>query len=221
MKNMFKKVLSVALAIGLLGVMVVPAQAMAAVNINIIDLTKPSEDFIVSEPMTLEEMAKVFAEDMGISLEEAIKVLSDDGDVSEKNGIQQISPQATVNRTISYTLNVNAVYKPQLRFYCQTSESGSQWGIVQIKTVTMNKFSTVAGYTNMAKYWDGNIYSELNNAYTIFFIIDGYFHNFGDTSVSGTLNINIGQWGSVDFGFTHTYDIYEYHYEEKTWVLQS
>lgn len=222
MKNIFKKILSTTLTLGLLGVMLAPSQAMAVVKVDTIDLSKPSENVIVSEPMTFEEMACIYAENKGVSIEEARRDLGGYSDSHEKNGLQGISPQALTFRTIKQFVSVTTEYKPTIEYYCQTSESGSYWGIIEIRSTDLNRRSTVPGFETVTKLFEGYIKSELESAYQIYYIINGdFYNNASDMEVSGNVTIGIKQIGELSFDLTVPLGHYSYCYKSGRITLQS
>ncbi len=96
-----------------------------------------------------------------------------------------------------------------MKFYCETSESGSFWGIVEILNVGMDR-----EYNGITKQYGGTIYTILEDAGTIFWIVNGDFFNDGTTTVGGGVSIGIDEFATVNFEATYSTDHYGYCYEE-------
>lgn len=160
----------------------------------------------VSEPMTAQEMAEEFAKDVNISIEDAYEQL----------GIEQSQAKdtrATKYRTLGATVDVTDSYKPTAKFYCMTSESGNYWGIVEIKNVTLDRT-----YNGNSKQFSGQVYANLENAYTIYYSVSGDFYNNGTTTV--TSSGSVGAAGtSVSYGVSESSNHYKTIYYENRLVV--
>jgi hypothetical protein len=218
--KLLKKLMKSILTLGLLGILVFPVNAMAVESSNIINILEPSENVIISEPMTFDEMAQLIAEDEGVSLEEAETILGGRNSTSNEN-VSSMSIQSTAYRTISRILPVTTTYKPQLRYYCQTSESGSFWGIVEILDIQMNRYSTVPGYTTVSKQFEGSVYSQLLNGYQIKFTVNGDFYHNGTTTGGGEVSIKVTEFFTINFSISNASSFYKYYYEEGVITTQS
>ena len=75
----------------------------------------------VSEPMTFEQMVKHYAQVAEYSYEEALLKFSETSAMNSKS--------SDTYRILSVRLDVASGYKHKIDFYCETSESGSYWGI--------------------------------------------------------------------------------------------
>lgn len=154
--------------------------------------------------MTFDELASEYAADTGISLKKAKEELNP--------GIQLFSSKVdNTYRTISCSLHVSSSYKPTLRYYCQTTESGSFHGIKKILSINMNRQYKGKSYTFV-----GNVYSHLRDPNKIFFIVNGDFYKEGSGTINGGLNLSVGQKATVSFGASYTLDHYKYFYVEDT-----
>lgn len=184
---------------------------------GIIDLNAENGDFIASDAMSYEDMAKVIAKDQNISVKKAKAMMgTEEKMVSQSvNSSDTVIIQATMYRTITATLNVSSTYKPTLNFYCKTSESGGYWGILSILNVSMNR-----QYNSTSKQFSGNVYSNLQSAYEIYYVVDGDFYNNGTTTVSGGAEITIGKYGNINFSISNSSNFYKYFYEAKLMTLQ-
>lgn len=172
-----------------------------------LDTIETSDDMEISDPMTYEEIVLEYANDFDMSIEEAKAELQPDNQLFSAPGLY-----ANNYRTLTQTLTVTSAYKPQLKFYCQTSESsGSFRGIKKIMTVNMNRNYRGKSYT-----FGGSVYTHLRDANRIFYIVNGDFYRNGTTTVNGGVNIPIGGKATVSFGASYTSDHFKYFYKEGT-----
>lgn len=163
------------------------------------------ENASISKPMTFEQLVHQYASDSGITYEEAKKIFN----YYPESSISLYSDTKTYN-TITTTLNVSNNYKPSLRYYCMTSEYKGGWhGIVKILAVNMNR-----GYNGKSYAFGGTVYSHLVNANKIFYIVNGDFYSNSTSTITSSINIGIGQKGSVSFGVSSTSNHYKYFYVE-------
>ncbi|WP_438495772.1 hypothetical protein [Paenibacillus sp. IHBB 3054] len=178
--------------------------------VQTIDLQKGfenlSDDIIVSEVLTFDELVSRMAEKQGITEDEASSILINNyGAGNTEESRSNVARLATF-RTLSKQLLEFNGYRPSLEFYCETSESGSFHGIVKILNTTLNPINN-----NTAKVFNGTIYVNLENASKIHYIVSGKFYhngviqsvtgNFG-ISVGGVLNIGISATGNTNLYYT-------------------
>lgn len=119
------------------------------------------------------------------------------------------SLRSSTFRTFSDRVDVNDNYRPSVKFYCQTSEGGGFLGIVKILNVGMNRKNN-----GMTKQFGGTIYTNLENAGTIYWSVDGNFYNNGTTTCSGGVNVGIDDFASVNFNVSHSTDFYDSCWDE-------
>ena len=162
-------------------------------EIHIINEEVPFDE--VSEPMTYDEMITQIAMNEGITFEEA----------ERKLGPQSRDARLGTYRTLYQTIVVTSVYKPQLRFYVETSESGSFHGILSIEYVNMNR-----AYNGISKQFSGTVAYVLTDPNNIHYSIDGDFFNNGSTTTSLGGSVNIGGFGSSSFTVSSTTSHYAY-----------
>lgn len=168
---------------------------------NYIDLDKAK----ISEPMTLEQLVHQYASDSGITYEKAKRIFN----YYPESNISLYSDTNTYN-TVYTTLNISNDYKPTLRYYCMTSEYKGGWhGIIKILAVNINR-----GYKGKSYAFGGSVYSHLVNGNKIFYIVNGDFYNNSTSTVTSSINIGLGQKGSVSFGVSSTSNHYKYYYVE-------
>ncbi|EPM8160299.1 hypothetical protein ABQD66_05060 [Enterococcus hirae] len=104
---------------------------------------------------------------------------------------------------------VNKAYKPTMRFYCETSESGHFRAIKRIVAINL-----VREDQEVAKAFSGTVYVNLEEANRIYYIVNGDFFNQGTTSwqIGSTSGVD----SALDLRFT-TKDAgshYQYSYSE-------
>lgn len=193
------------LSIGLIIEKPVTAQATespASIESQILN----TDDMIVSEPMTFDELVATYSKDANISLEEAYKQVTPN--FPEQNS--EVSTLAIKQyRTLTQRLTVNSVYKTELKFYCQTSESGNFRGIIKVLSVSMNR-----QYNNLNKQFGESVYTHLQNANRIFYRVEGDFYNNRTTTFNGGINLSVGKSASFSFGASHSSNHYGYIYQE-------
>lgn len=83
--------------------------------------------------------------------------------------------------------------RPKIRFYCEVSTSGTYVGIYEIKRVSLE---------NCGKNFKGEIYANLENAYTIYWEVNGDFFKHGNPQVNGSISLNLGEEGTIEFGLS-------------------
>ena len=168
-----------------------------------------SQNVSVSGVMSYSQMLNSIAKDNNITTKEVSKSLQQNNSFLDSN---MLEANATY-RSIGVSFAVNGSYQPTLRFYCQTSESSTMWGIVKIVNINMDR-----SYNGMSKQFKGTVYANLQDAGTIFWTVNGDFYNNGTTTVSGSggASIDVGGAGSVDFSASSSYasNHYAYCYKE-------
>lgn len=183
-----------------------PIITHAAVNSN----AKVTNFDSVSGPMTFEQMIRYYAQVAECSYEEALLNFSKTSAMNSKS--------SDTYRILSVILDVDPGYKPKIDFYCETSESGSYWGILSVYSVQLDRRYSTSVNPNLetTKQFNGSIDTWLRNAYTIEYIINGDFFNNGTTSVTGEFGaeIGIGESAKVTYGasVTVTSNHYKYFY---------
>ena len=177
-------------------------------DIQLMDITDPTIN--KSAVMTFDEISKEISDDLEISLTDAQNMI--DQNNTDKS---RISAQAATYRTLSQQFTVTSTYRPTMRFYCETTESGLYHGIMKILTVNM-----VRGYNGITKQFSGNVYVNLERGDRIFYIVNGDFYNNGTTTFNAGVNIGIGESRSVSFGVSNSSNHYAYRYIESYYNWQ-
>lgn len=178
-----------------------------AENDNTYDANSNTEEIMVSEVMTFNEMVECYAKEMGISLIQAYKEFSINDNVS------LVEAKAATYRELAVGLGVTETYRPSIRFYCNTSESGNYWGITSIYKVTLNRT-----YNGISKQFDGEVDAWLRSAYQIEWMANGDFYNnatqsfgasvTGDFKLNDSIHIDFGVSGSTS---SNHYAYYYWH----------
>lgn len=179
-----------------------------------LDVNDPSVE--VSEVLTFDEIVEAISKDSNISKKEAADHIISTFKQSNSNSMQSLSTSeasaqaaAATYRTLTSSFAVDNVYKPALNFYCQTSEYGSFRGIVKILNVDMNRKTSY-----MSKTFNGTVFTHLENANSIFWIVNGDFYNNGTISVNTGVSIGVGSSATVNFGVSGNISHYGYVYKE-------
>lgn len=142
---------------------------------NVIDLT--ADDVTVSEPMNYSEVVARCAEINNISEGKMKSQLNKN--VYSVNSLRN----SGTYRELRVSLNVRSDYKPQLSFFCNTSEYGNYWGITDIFSIQM-----IRDYRGTSKQFSGNIEGYLRSAAKILYIVNGDFYNNGTTTVTAEVS---------------------------------
>lgn len=161
------------------------------------------ENTIIGPLMTYDEMIEEIAETNGISVEQAQSEMVG----SNPNNLR--AARAKQYRTLSQQFTVNSKYKPTMRFYCETTESGGFRAIKKIERVEM-----IRGYKGLSKQFGGSVYVNLEDPNIIFYIVNGDFYNNGSTTYEAGVNIGLGKNASVGFKASSTSSHYQYRYVE-------
>lgn len=170
---------------------------------GIVSLNEENPTTTVSPLMTFEEMVQEVADTNHITIEQAEKELGGNSTKTFR------AAQAKQYRTLSQQFSVNSKYKPTMRFYCETSESGWFRGIKKILRVEM-----IRGYKGLSKQFGGSVYVNLEDPNLIFYIVNGDFYNNGSTTYSAGVNLGVGKSASIGFKASKTTNHYQYRYVE-------
>lgn len=177
-----------------------------------IDVNAEADNITVSEPMSYTEMVSHYATTTGLSYDEALKCFP----VNVENAK---SDRPATYRELTVTLKVaKDEYEPKIAFYVNTSES-RYWAIKSIYHVTL-----LREYNGIVKQFNGELNFWLRGLYQIEYSINGDFHNYGTTTTSGGVNLDLGlnEIGSIKFSFSasDSNSFYKYFYEHETVVYQ-
>ncbi|MFB5678005.1 hypothetical protein ACE3NQ_12435 [Paenibacillus terreus] len=172
-----------------------------------LDPENRSDDVIISDVMTFDEIVKEMSEDMNISISEASSI------VKNSNGMNSLSDAqlaAATYRTFSKYLDVSPVYQPQIKFYCETTEGGGSFrGIVQIVNYQMDRRDG-----NVTKQFSGTLFAHLEHANKIHWIVNGDFYHNGNTNISGGGSIGLKGMGEITFSISGDANHFTYFYDD-------
>jgi len=165
---------------------------------SVIDITKESEDVVISDVLSFDELVEIIAQDKNISIDQAKneimasqrKKLSKGNRVltsSELENMIMAKTYRTIERTIDY-------WKPKVRFYVETSEWGSYWGILQIVDSTL-----IREYLYVSKQFSGTLFVNLESAYMIYYYVNGDFYDNGTTTQTAGFSIGVGEYLTIEY----------------------
>lgn len=192
--------------------------------VGVTDLTSPDPNTEISEVLTFDELVNEISVNEGISKKKATEQIKASMNSNSSNSKSDstllassdaVTAESATYRSISAQFTVTSSYKPTLRFYCSTSEGGGYWGITKILNVSMNRL-----YNDISKQFGGSVYTNLESAYRIFWIVDGDFYNNGTTTGGGGVSIGVGGSASIDFNVSNSSNHYKYCYVEGYSVTQ-
>ena len=70
-------------------------------------------------------------------------------------------------------------------------------------------------YNDMTKQFGGTVYTNLEDANSIYYIVNGDFYNNGTTTGGGGVNIGVGEGVSLNFNLSYSSNEYAYCYAEE------
>lgn len=166
----------------------------------------------ISEPMSAEEVIADYAKNKGVTKEKAAKALGISLD--NNNRVNLLATENTY-RTLKHRYTVTTGYMPCVEFYCQTSEYGNWWGIVRVLNTNLD-----VSYNGLVKVFNGTIYTNLQNAYTIYVIVNGHYYNTGTTTWTGGGSIGIGEAATITGTISYASSWFAYKNYVKTLMFQ-
>jgi hypothetical protein len=228
MKKMVSLMMSLALVLGSTTVAFAAPNKDKSLNVQGSALSgyteMDSKQTNVSDVLNYDQMVALIAKDKNITKTEASTIVIGPnplGSPIKTDGIQngvstnyQAALTATY-RTVSSQFTVNSLYKPWLKFYCKTSEGGGFYGLEKILNISMDR-----NYLGMSKTFGGSVYANLEDGGTIYWIVNGDFYNNGSTSVSGGVDIGLGEFGSINFGASYATSHYAYCYKTGYFIVR-
>lgn len=190
---------------------------------GLVSFNLASKDANMSEVMTYDEMVEEISKDNNISRDEAINILGPEPLVSYDEAVKDIAENKNISinaakklidpksikqtksgaqvrasyRTFTQYITVSSAYKPQLKWYCETSEGGGYCGIKKIKNTSLNR-----NYRGNVRQFKGSIYTNLEDSNTIFYRVNGDFTTGGNTSVTGGGEIALKKGVTLNFSIT-------------------
>jgi hypothetical protein len=216
LKNL-KKLISLVLVLALSVVISLPAFAStteSSANGRIstakiaksISATIGDKNTKISKVLTYDEIVDQIAKDNAISKDEATTLVKSN---FSKNSV--VLAETATYRTLSETVPIWSNYQPTIRFYCETSEDsdGDFHGILRILNVSLNRV-----YNRIAKQYSGTLYTNLEDANRIYWVLDGDFYDYGTTTVSAGGSIGIGGVATLNFSVSYASNYFGTAYEE-------
>lgn len=189
-------------------------------KVKSINLLEKSDNVIISDVLTFDEISRELAKSKGISLDKAKQIVGSTNEVSTANSSRISITSSFTYRTVAVLLDVKTFYKPTLRFYCRTSESGNYWGITEIFNVELQRdyryelIPNTGLYETVVKQFAGNIYTQLISPYQIFYIINGDFYDNGTTTYNGGVSVKVGDSVNISVGVSYSSNWYAYIYKD-------
>jgi len=172
------------------------------------------EDSHVSDVLTFDEIVKEIANDNEILVKDAqnqmIQISKNDTislqDLSNDEIVSVLASKTY--RIVSTKFTVTSAYKPTIKVYCETAEGENDWEIVKVSNVGMNRT-----YNNVSKEFNGDIYANLENSNTIYWIVNGDFYNNGTTIFSKGVDDEESEF-SGKFNASNAENFYAYCYKD-------
>lgn len=155
---------------------------------------------IVSKVLTFEEIAQDYAKSEKVSISEAKNIFVQDILKTDANINSLAEAKAAVAsiayRTVYNQFTVTSVYKPSVKFYLQTNETGVEWdwSIRAVLNTSMNRL-----YNGIVKEFGGTVYVNLQNNFTIYYDVEGTWYNTGTTTFDTGISVGLGKaatWGA-------------------------
>jgi hypothetical protein len=184
----------------------------------VIDITKESEDVVISDVLSFDELVEIIAQDKNISIDQAKneimasqrKKLSKGNRVLTSSELENMI-MAKTYRTIERTIDYWFYWKPKVRFYVETSEWGSYWGILQIVDSTL-----IREYLYVSKQFSGTLFVNLESAYMIYYYVNGDFYDNGTTTQTAGFSIGVGEYLTIEYSVSYSSNHFGYmFYEER------
>ncbi|ENZ5566351.1 hypothetical protein ACTPIS_000826 [Enterococcus hirae] len=127
-----------------------------------------------SKVMTYDQMIEQLTNDLQLSSTKARQKLE-----SSDKIVHTVTRNRAIFRVLSHTVTVNKTYKPTMRFYCETSESGHFRAIKRIVAINL-----VREDQKVAKAFSGTVYVNLEEANRIYYIVNGDRHDFMEKRIN-------------------------------------
>lgn len=199
-----KKICFLLMLVGvLIGVVPISSEASSFDNQGVV-LSIEDDNMIESKALTYDELIQEVMKNEKLTEAEAKEFIG----VGEKKSVR------ATYRTYKYSVEVTSAYKPQVVFYCETSEWGNYRGILSLLNTSLNR-----GYNGISKQFSGTIYTNLENAACIYFELNGDFYNNGTTSMSGGVSVGVGEKTTVNFSVSSASNHFKYIYKADRYRL--
>ncbi|WP_300903037.1 hypothetical protein [uncultured Clostridium sp.] len=197
--------LSLLLAVLILNFSTVQTHASTITKNNIGSRISINDDNIIkSKLLTYDELINEVIKNENLSVEEAKKFLR----------INDMLRNGDYYRTYTYRVQVTSSYKPTIVFYCKTSEWNNYRGIISVLNTSLNR-----SYNGVSKQFSGTLYTNLEDAETIYFELNGDFYDNGTTTFSGGTSIKVGEKTTINFGVNYATSHFKYCYKAGRYSL--
>lgn len=192
------------------------------------DQEQASQETIVSEKMTFDELVKKYAEDNNISEGQAKKDLLVNYEKAHKTNDQKkavqsvatatefgvsaetiVSATSATYRTFTVVLEPMYLWSPKLSFYSETSEYGNWHGIVKVIDTTLIRTDAYG----ITKQFSGTTFTFLESASKIHWYVNGDFYNNGTTTRTAGVSIGLNQSTSIQYSISNSSNHFAYKYE--------
>lgn len=217
MKHVVKRIVSLFIAIIFTAVISVPAFAKTGSNNGVVTVGEinslNNSRTTISDIMTFDQIANHIAKDKDVPI---AKVKNDlNRNILQRSNLTAASSVSAKYRVISTYVTVTSEYEVKLNFYCETSEGDYFHGIVKILDVSINRsYTNYRTGTTITKQFSGSLYTNLEDANRIYYILNGDFYNNGTTSAGGGVEIGIGSSAKISFSVSYASNYYSYCYED-------
>ena len=161
-------------------------------------------DVIESDILTYDELVQEVVKNENLTVEEAKEFL----------GINEKLRSGGHYRTYTKSVYVTAGYRPTLVFYCKTSEWGNYRGILSVIKSSMNR-----SYYGVSKAFEGELYTNLEDASNIYYELNGDFYDYGYTSFSAGAEITVGGQATANFSVSRESNHYRYCYQSGRYTI--
>ena len=151
-------------------------------------------------------------EDRALTYDELIQEVMKNENLTETEakqfiGVSEENSGRATYRIYKASVTVTSTYKPQVVFYCETSESGDNRGILSLLNTSLS-----CDYNGSTKHFSGTLYTNLESASCIYFELNGDFYHKGTTTRTEEKN-------TVNFSVSYASNHFEYIYKADRYKL--
>ena len=151
-------------------------------------------------------------EDRALTYDELIQEVMKNENLTETEakqfiGVSEENSGRATYRIYKASVTVTSTYKPQVVFYCETSESGDNRGILSLLNTSLS-----CDYNGSTKQFSGTLYTNLESASCIYIELNGDFYHKGTTTRTEEKN-------TVNFSVSYASNHFEYIYKADRYKL--
>lgn len=195
--SLFKKtnliLISTIMTLGMLTPVNINANTISNNTVGKINVTSDE----TSNLLTYEELVLEVMQNEKLSREDAEKFLGISNVQRESRDIKY--------RTLKAGVHVKNSYYVEINFYCKMDEYNNFRGILEVIRASLNR-----DCDGVSKQFSGDLFVHLENAYTIYYELNGDFYNNGTTTYTGELGLQMDQMGSISYNVSYASNHYEY-----------